>query len=167
MKNEIENGVKNFIEAAFRDRDGLDPEDDLPVAVHAASGDETINETLPYIVAQVTESPHLVGGIGHARLMVVASSPHKTGYETDHQSNVRFLRAVFSAAVPPKLPVNAAHLSEEVWTASGDEISVQGFHVNGYIGTTGDPQQDGIELTLGVYKGASASLVSSGDIYTG
>lgn len=165
MKNEIEVGLKEFIDDALRVRDGLSEEDDLPVPVYAASGDQVIDETAPYIVAQVTDTPHLVGGIGHANANILVSSPHETGYETAHATWNRFIRTIFQGAVPPRLPVNAAFISGTVWTATGDDVSVQGFHITGYPGSTGDGvMQDGISLLLGIYKGASGPLAESGSI---
>lgn len=162
MKNEIENGLRTFIIAALRVRDSLAEDDALPVAVHAASGDEEIDETAPYIVCQVTETPHLVGGIGHAALNVLVSSPHATGYETAHATWHRFLRAIFVGAIAPDLPANIGHISEAVWAATGDDVSVQGFYIDGYPGSSGQgQQQDGISITLGIYKGALAPIASS------
>lgn len=164
MKNEIETGVKNFIESAIRERDSLEPEDDLPIPVHAASSDDVIDEQNPYIVAQVVDAPQLVGGIGHAELNIIVSSPHATGYETDHRTWHRFLRIIFQAAVPPAMPANAAHLSEEVFAVTG-ETSVQGFHITGYPGSAAEGmQQDGISIKLGIFQGAKYSLVSEGSI---
>jgi len=165
MKNEIENGLIAFIDAAIRQRDTLDPGDDLPIALHAASAGASIDETQPYIVAQVSEIPHLIGGLSIVDALVLVSSPHATGYETVHATWHRFLRDIFAPPVPPALAANAAHLSEYLEGASADEISSKGFAVGGFPqGDTGTLKQDGVSLKIGVALDDPTPLVSSGDI---
>jgi hypothetical protein len=165
MKNEIENGIVAFIAAALRQRDGLDPGDDLPIPVYAASGDVSIDETQPYIVAQVSEIPHVIGGIAVVDALVLVGSPHATGYETAHATQHRFLRTIFAPPVPPNLAANAAHLPEYLEAASDDEISSKGFAVVGYPGSdTGTLKQDGVALKIGVARNDATPLTASGDI---
>ena len=163
MKNEIESGVKAFIEEALRVDGSLAPGDDLPIAVLAGSGEQTIEETDPAIIVLVEDYPVVTYNLGRAELIVIVSSPRAKGKKTGHETWIDFIRRIFPPAIPPALPVNAAHLSEYLEAASDDLISGRGYHVESHEPADEDTRWNHhTRIALGIMVDASTPLESVG-----
>ena len=159
MRNELEHGLKSFIELA------LEAASMPPITVRAASGATKIPEAEPTIVCSVPDAPHVVGTLGHANALVWLVSPHTDDYEPKHRQFNRFLRDVLAPPIPPNLGPNAAHISQCILAATDGEYSSRGYHLEGYDSEiTNDRQISEIKLLIGICRYDPSPLLPDGPV---
>jgi len=161
MKDQIETGVVNFIKAAAVLAGQT-------VDVLEGSGEGAISEFDPAIVALIEQSPRVAGNLATAELNVIVSTPCKVGEKATHTTLSRFVSEIFPQAIAPDLPVNAAHLSEHIATATGDLVTCRGYYVmRTEAATSEDRWETNLKVDLGLCYDDPAPLESVGDIDVG
>ena len=128
MKNEIEQGLADFIAAAIRVSKELAVDADIPgLQVLSATAGQTIEPREIQIVTLCERTELIAGNLYYAHVVIAIGTEKARGSHASHKEYQRLLRRIFPAAEPPALSVNAAHLSEYLETASGGDLSGRGF----------------------------------------
>ena len=166
MKNEIESGLANFIAAAVRVSQALAVDAEIPgVQVLAASAGQTLEPRETQIIVVCERVSPLAGTLYYAHIVVAIGTEKARSTLAIHETYQRLMRRVFPAALPPALPINAAHLSEYIETASTGDLSARGYSLDdGDSDHTGDRFIDSFRQKHLIVVDCESPLVSSGAI---
>jgi len=158
MKDQLEAGIVDFVEAAL-------VEASLQCTVLEGSGDDRISEFEPAIIVLIESAVHIVANLYEIEADIIASSPiDDTGSKATHTQLGSFVQAIFPAAIPPNLGVNAAHISEALEAATGDVYSCQGYHPMETQAVTTQRWETNLRVKLQVCANNASPLVASGPI---
>lgn len=164
-KAKIENGVLSFIQAGYA-RDNTLPAADT-VQFLVATGEDLVSPEKYAILVTVGEVVPVAGSYYHAMVDITVISPLTTGWRSGRDQLSRFVEAVFPRAVPPNPPVNNAHLSSHIATATSNRYTARGYYPGTVrtLPTEGETHWHVIHpLTVGLYHNDPAPPVPSGNI---